>query len=98
MPIENILEIYFQNIKTKQDIFVYDFRMSSDVVKSKVNLSMNMFSFLQVGKEQVHFTGTSVAVNKTQSLLLKKENSFGLNYWILQQIITVSFSYFFKKK
>ena len=49
MPIENIPEIYFQNIKTKQDIFVYDFRMSSNAVKSKVNLSMNMFRFLQVG-------------------------------------------------
>jgi len=72
MPIENIPEIYFQNKKTTQDIFVYDFKMSSDVVKSKVNLSMNMFSFLQVGKKQVHFAGTSVAVNKAQSLLLKK--------------------------
>jgi hypothetical protein len=72
MPIENIPEIYFQNIKTKQDIFVYYFRMSSNVSKSKVHLNMNMFSFLQVGKEQVHFAGTSVAVNKAQSLLLKK--------------------------
>lgn len=28
---------------------------------------------------------------------LKKENSFGLNYWILPRIITVSFSSFLKK-
>lgn len=35
---------------------------------------MNMFSFLQVGKKQVHFGGTSVAVNKEQSLLIKKGN------------------------
>ena len=48
--------------------------MTSDVVKSKVNLGMNMFSFLQVGKKQVHFAGNSVAVNKDQSLLLKKGN------------------------
>jgi hypothetical protein len=72
IPIENIPEIYFQNIK--QDIFISDFRISSDVVKSKVNLSMKMFSFLQAGKKQVHFAGTSVSVNKAQSLLLKKGN------------------------
>jgi len=64
MPIENIPEIYINNKNEDQDIFVYDFKMTNDVVKSKVNLSMNMFSFLQVGKKQVHFADTSVAVNK----------------------------------
>lgn len=75
MAIENIPEIYLQNDKKNQDLFVYDFKMTSDVVKSKVNLSMNMFSFLQVGKKQVHFADTSIAVNKEQSLLIKKGNS-----------------------
>jgi AraC-like DNA-binding protein len=75
MAIENIPEIFLKNDKTKQDLFVYDFKMTSDVVKSKVNLSMNMFSFLQVGKKQVHFADTSIAVNKEQSLLIKKGNS-----------------------
>ena len=51
MSIENIPEIYIEN-NEKQDLFVYDFKMTSDVVKSKVNLSMNMFSFLQVGKNK----------------------------------------------
>jgi len=74
MPIENIPEIYFKDNKEHPDLFVYDFKMTSDVVKSKVNLGMNMFSFLQVGKKQVHFAGTSIAVNKDQSLLLKKGN------------------------
>lgn len=74
MPIENIPEIYITNKNEKPDLFVYDFKMTSDVVKSKVNLGMNMFSFLQVGKKQVHFAGTSVSVNKEQSLLLKKGN------------------------
>ena len=74
MPIENIPEAYINNQKEIPDLFVYDFRMTSDVVKSKVNLGMNMFSFLQVGKKQVHFAGTAVAVNKDQSLLLKKGN------------------------
>lgn len=74
MPIENIPEAYIDNEKTDPDLFVYDFKMTTDVVRSKVNLSMNMFSFLQVGKKQVHFAGTSVAVNKQQSLLIKKGN------------------------
>ena len=74
MQIENIPEAYIDSQKETPDLFVYDFKMTSDVVKSKVNLGMNMFSFLQVGKKQVHFAGTSVAVNKEQSLLLKKGN------------------------
>ncbi|TDN83487.1 AraC-like DNA-binding protein [Salegentibacter sp. 24] len=90
MPIENIPEIYIQNKKTPQDIFVYDFRMTSDVVKSKVNLSMNMFSFLQVGKKQVHFAGTSVAVNKAQSLLLKKGN------WLWTELLDTEAIYYCK--
>jgi AraC-like DNA-binding protein len=90
MSIENIPEIYFQNKKTTQDIFVYDFKMSSDVVKSKVNLSMNMFSFLQVGKKQVHFASTSVAVNKAQSLLLKKGN------WLWTELLDTEAVYYCK--
>jgi AraC-like DNA-binding protein len=90
MPIENIPEIYFQNKKKDQDLFVYDFKMSSDVVKSKVNLSMNMFSFLQVGKKQVHFAGTSVAVNKAQSLLLKKGN------WLWTELLDTEAVYYCK--
>ena len=74
MPIENIPEIYIENKKGPTDLFVYDLKMTNDIVKSKVNLGMNMFSFLQVGKKQVHFEGTSVEVNKDQSLLLKKGN------------------------
>lgn len=74
MAIENIPETYLKNNQKFPDLLVYDFRMTSDVVNSKVNLSMNMFSFLQIGKKQVHFAGNSVAVNKNQSLLLKKGN------------------------
>jgi hypothetical protein len=74
MPIENIPEAYLKNDQEPPELLVYDFKMTSDVVNSKVNLSMNMFSFLQEGKKQVHFAGNSVAVNKNQSLLLKKGN------------------------
>ncbi|HTO15443.1 MAG TPA: AraC family transcriptional regulator [Edaphocola sp.] len=90
MSIENIPEIYFKNKKEHPDLFVYDFKMTSDVVKSKVNLGMNMFSFLQVGKKQVHFAGTSVAVNKDQSLLLKKGN------WLWTELLDTHAIYFCK--
>lgn len=90
MAIENIPEIYFKDVKGPQEIFVYDFKMTSDVVKSKVNLSMNMFSFLQVGKKQVHFANTSMAVNSQQSLLLKKGN------WLWTELLDTEAIYYCK--
>ncbi len=90
MAIENIPEIYLKDIKKKPDVFVYDFKMTNDVVKSKVNLGMNMFSFLQVGKKQVHFAGNSVAVNKDQSLLLKKGN------WLWTELLETEAIYYCK--
>ncbi len=90
MPIENIPEIYIKDKKESPDLFVYDFKMTNDVVKSKVNLGMDMFSFLQVGKKQVHFAGTSVAVNKDQSLLLKKGN------WLWTELLDTEAIYYCK--
>ena len=90
MSIENIPEIYFKKKNEPQDIFVYDFKMTNDVVKSKVNLSMNMFSFLQVGKKQVHFANTSKAVNNKQSLLLKKGN------WLWTELLDTEAVYYCK--
>lgn len=90
MAIENIPEIYIHGAKANKDLFVYDFKMTSDVVKSKVNLSMNMFSFLQVGKKQVHFADTSVAVNSKQSLLLKKGN------WLWTELLDTEAIYYCK--
>ena len=90
MSIENIPESYLANEKEIPDLFVYDFKMTNDVVKSKVNLSMNMFSFLQVGRKQVHFAGTSVAVNKDQSLLLKKGN------WLWTELLETEAIYYCK--
>lgn len=75
MSIENIPEIYYNETDLPKDLFVYDFKMTEDVVRSKVNLSMNMFSFLRIGTKQVHFADTSVLVDKKQSLLIKKGNS-----------------------
>lgn len=90
MPIENIPEIYMNSDKAIPDLLIYDFKMTSDVVKSKVHLSMNMFSFLQVGKKQVHFAGTSVAVHKEQSLLLKKGN------WLWTELLENDPTYYCK--
>lgn len=90
MPIENIPESYLSEQNEHPDLFVYDFKMTSDVVKNKVNLGMNMFSFLQVGKKQVHFAGTSIAVNKDQSLLLKKGN------WLWTELLDKDAIYYCK--
>ena len=90
MPIENIPEIYLKHNKQEPDLFIYDFKMAIDVVKSKVNLGMNMFSFLQEGKKQVHFAGTSVAVNKDQSLILKKGN------WLWTELLDTEVTYYCK--
>ncbi len=74
MLIENIPDLFISGHEKIQEVFIHDFRMTSDIVKSKINLRMNMFSFLQVGKKQVHFGGSSVKVDKSQSLLIKKGN------------------------
>lgn len=74
MPIQNVPEIFIETDPNKMDLFVYDFKMTDDVFKSKVNLSQHMFSFLQKGKKQVHFSDSSVAVNGKQSILIKKGN------------------------
>tara|TARA_R100000935_G_scaffold28620_1_gene48974 strand:- start:2107 stop:2946 length:840 start_codon:yes stop_codon:yes gene_type:complete len=90
MSIEKIPEIYINDKKESPDLFVYDFKMTNDVVKSKVKLGMNMFSFLQVGKKQVHFAGTAVAVNIDQSLLLKKGN------WLWTELLDTNATYYCK--
>ncbi len=74
MSVQNIPELYLEKSIDQTDLFVYDFKMTEDVIKTKVNLNMHMFSFLQEGKKQVHFSDVTVAVNNEQSLLLKKGN------------------------
>lgn len=74
MAIESIPTLYINNDKESPDLFFYDLKTSQDIIKSKVDLTMNMISFLQVGKKQVYFADTSVEVNEQQSLILKKGN------------------------
>lgn len=74
MPIHNIPEIFLEDSSNLPDLFVYDFKMNEDVVKDKVDLGLNMFSFLQTGQKQVHFANTVVAVNESQSLIIENGN------------------------
>lgn len=74
MPIENVPELYIQQPSIQPELFAYDLRMTEALVKTKVNLSMHMFSFLQTGKKQVHFADASVLVDNKQSILIKKGN------------------------
>lgn len=75
MAIDQVPELYIKHTIPKPDLFVYDLKMTEDSIKSKVNLNMHMFSFLQAGKKQVHLTNTSVLVNNKQAILLKKGNA-----------------------
>lgn len=90
MSIASIPKIYFNDHVAHVDVFVHDLKMTNDLVKGKVNLGMNMLSFLQEGKKQVHFAGTSVAVNKDQSLILKKGN------WLWTELLDVKEIYYCK--
>ncbi|MCW3787806.1 helix-turn-helix domain-containing protein [Plebeiibacterium sediminum] len=90
MQIENIPEIYQQENSQNKDLFIYDYKMTEDVVKSKVQLSMNMFSFLQVGKKQVHFADATAMVSKDQSLLIRQGN------WLWTELLDNDDIYFCK--
>lgn len=72
--VHKIPEIFLKNSNIVPELFVYDFKMNANAVKDKVDLSMNMFSFLQTGQKQVHFANSVVGVNKKQSILIKSGN------------------------
>lgn len=74
MTIRNVPETFAQEKRSNLDLFVHDFKMTDDISKSKVNLSLNMFCLLQKGQKQVHFADSSVIVDSRQSLLIKKGN------------------------
>ncbi len=74
MSIDTIPDRYLQSSTQLPELFVYDFKMTEDIIKTKVNLNMHMFSFLQKGTKQVHFANTSILVDNQQSLVIKKGN------------------------
>ncbi len=98
MPIDSIPESYIDNSELKPELFIYDFKMTEDVIKTKVNLNMHMFSFLQTGKKQVHFANTSVLVNNEQSLLIKKGNCLWTELLDKEDIYYCKLLFFSEKK
>jgi AraC family transcriptional regulator, exoenzyme S synthesis regulatory protein ExsA len=74
MLIQNIPEIFISHTDQSSELFIHDFKMTEDVVKSKVNLTLNMFSFLQTGEKRVQLEDAFVEVNNKQSVLIKSGN------------------------
>lgn len=72
--IENIPESFFPKDYITPYIFIYDFKMTEDAIKSKVNLTTHMFSFLQTGNKKVHLEDSFIEVNNKQSVLIKSGN------------------------
>lgn len=74
LAIENIPDSLVEGSGAMPDLYVYDLKMAQNVFNSKVQLSLHMFSFLRRCRKQVHFPSASVAVNESQSLLIKSGN------------------------
>lgn len=72
--IQNVPESITSINTAQKDLILHDFKMTGDVFKSKVNLTMHMFSFLQKGKKQVHFADDTVTLSSEHSILTKKGN------------------------
>lgn len=91
MAIQNVPEVFQDKNINRPELFVYDFKMSNDVFKTKVNLSQHMFSFLQKGRKEIHFADTSVTVDTGQSLLIKKGN------WLWSEMLVDNSDLYFCK-
>ncbi|PKH52231.1 AraC family transcriptional regulator [Tenacibaculum sp. Bg11-29] len=98
MSVENIPESYLKTKGNIPDLFVYDFKMTENLIKTKVNLNSHMFSFLQTGKKQVHFSDTSVLVDNSQSLLIKKGNCLWTELLDTDEIYYCKLLFFSDKK
>ncbi len=98
MKIQNVPEIFLTDSKTQQDLFIYDYKMTRDVINSKVNLNLNMLSFLQTGKKKVHFSNTSVDVNISQSLIIKSGNCLWTELLEKDEIYFCKLLFFSQKK
>lgn len=72
--VTSIPEDFLTGTTLPTDFYIYDFKMDSEIVKSKVHLTQHVFSFLQVGSKNVHLEEAYVAVNSNQSVLLKAGN------------------------
>ena len=72
MSIHNVPEKY---VKSTEELVIFELKMNDPVANEKVNLTSHMFSFLQEGSKEIHFSETKVAVHKHQSVLAKKGNT-----------------------
>jgi hypothetical protein len=55
MDVDNFPDSLLHGKSSPPDLFVYDLKMEEEVVRSKVQLNLHMFSFLQRGRKQVNF-------------------------------------------
>ncbi len=75
MHVEHYPDLLLSGQQSHQpELFVYDLKMTQDVINSKVQLDLHMFSFLREGKKQVHFPNAAVDVSPEQSILIKSGN------------------------
>jgi len=74
MPVENIPESYLSGQTIVPDLMVHQLQMNADAVKTRVNLNRHMFSFLQMGRKQVHIADTTVTLSSDYSVLVPMGN------------------------
>lgn len=75
MTIQHLPDDFFSTITSvKPDLAVYRYQADSQINKSKVNLTANVFSFLTHGYKEVHFSDKTVRITHTQSLLIGAGN------------------------
>jgi AraC-like DNA-binding protein len=97
VPIYNIPESFLPAQSQEHDFFVYDFKMTEDAVNSKVNLTHNMFSFLQSGEKKVQLEGDFVEVNDKQSVLIKHGNCLMTELLVKDEIYFCKLFFFTNK-
>lgn len=61
-------------IKNQAPIQVYDYRSNNSILKSKINLTKNTFSFLLEGTKEIIYDGKSTPIKNDKFLLLKSGN------------------------
>lgn len=97
MTIQNIPQIYLDTETQNPEVFIYDFKMTHEVVRSKVNLTLNMLSFLQTGEKKVQLQDTTVEVNNKQSVLIKSGNCLMTELLDMEQIYFCKLFFFSNK-
>ncbi len=90
MPVQHIPEIFLPRNTKVPEVLIHDFKMTEEVVKSKVHLTLHMFSFLQTGEKKLHFEDAHVTVNNQQSVLVRSGN------WLFTELLDHEQVYFCK--